>query len=98
MKDAGVTPERAVWCGDYVDGLVYEDGADVAQTDTLPRFNLIKSTMSEQWPDIQYMFLQGNHDYSGYVTDGTFDATGAYEFDDYIIYILNEDGFHGGRV
>ena len=93
MKDAGVTPERAVWCGDYVDGLVYEDGADVAQTDTLPRLNLIKSTMSEQWPDIQYMFLQGNHDYSGYVTDGTFDATGAYEFDDYIIYILNEDDF-----
>lgn len=93
IKEAGVTPERAVWCGDYVDGMVYEDGADVAQSDTIPHLNTIKSIMSSQWPELQYMFLQGNHDYSGYITDGTFNKTGAYEFEDYIVYIINEDDF-----
>ena len=35
IKESGVTPEVAVWCGDYVDGSVYEDGADISPSEMM---------------------------------------------------------------
>ena len=93
IKEAGVTPEVAVWCGDYVDGSVYEDGADVSPSEMMGRLGDITGIMTGTWPGLQYLFLQGNHDYSGFITDGTLTATGPQEYDDYIIYIINEDDF-----
>ena len=93
MVQAGVDADQAILLGDYVDGSVYEDGSDTSQAEMMEQFNTLTGILANEWPLMDILAIQGNHDYSGFVTDGTLDATGAYEYDDYVVYLINEDDF-----
>lgn len=93
MKKAGVRPERAVLAGDYVDGSVYEDGSDTSLAEMMTELNNLKGTLTASWKDLQFLAIQGNHDNSKFIADGTLNKTGAYEYDGYIVYLINEDDF-----
>lgn len=92
-KKAGNNPEISAWCGDYVDGSVYADGSDTSQSTMKSRLANLKSAITGNWADIEFLLAQGNHDWSGWVADGTLASTGAHEYDDYIMYVINEDDF-----
>ncbi len=94
MADDGVSGvELGLLCGDFVDGSVYEDGSDTSMSTMTERFAQIKGYITDQWSDAQFLAIQGNHDASAWVKNGTLDATGPYEYEDYIVYMINEDDF-----
>ena len=93
MKEADVDADLGLLLGDYVDGSVYEDGSDTSEDQMMEQFGDLTGLLADQWPLMETLAIQGNHDYSGFVTDGTLDATGAYEYDGYVIYLINEDDF-----
>ena len=96
MVSAGVSPELVLLGGDYVDGSVGADGSDTSADEMATEFanltNIIKSGWSSITDD-KILAIQGNHDAAQFLTDGTLDATGAYEYDNYIVYLINEDDF-----
>ena len=93
MVKAGVNPELALIGGDYTDGSVGADGDDTSQASLKTELNNLTGILTAAWSGLPYYAIQGNHDYSGFLTDGTLTATGAYPKDDYIIYLINEDSF-----
>ena len=93
MVSAGITPELALIGGDYTDGSVGSDGDDQSQASLKTELGNLTGILTSAWSDLPYYAIQGNHDYSGFLTDGTLDATGAYEQDNYIVYLINEDSF-----
>lgn len=94
IKEAGIEPELAVWCGDYIAGAGWVDptGENTA-AEMKESYNNILTVMTGRWPLLEYMFLQGNHDSTALVNNGTLTPTGAKEYDDYIVYIINKDDF-----
>ncbi len=92
-KEAGHDIDVSFWCGDYADGSVYADGSDTSATETPQRIQYIKDTLNAYWPELSdFHFAQGNHDGSQHI--GTvIDPTGAYEYDDFVLYQINEDDF-----
>lgn len=93
MVSAGVTPELALIGGDYTDGSVGADGDDQSQASLKTELGNLTGILTNAWSNLPYYAIQGNHDHSVYLTDGTLDATGAYERDNYIVYLINEDDF-----
>ncbi|MBN2038109.1 MAG: metallophosphoesterase [Chitinispirillaceae bacterium] len=97
LKNNSISIERAVLGGDYVDGSVYEDGSNTSLSDMESRFGQITSVLQDRWPHVSWLAIQGNHDAATWVTGARtsklLDATGAYEYEDYIIYLINEDDF-----
>ncbi len=93
MQQAGVDADQALLLGDYVDGSVYGDGSNTSQAQMMEQLAALKDTLLYEWPLLDFLAIQGNHDYSGFVTDGTLDATGSYEYEDYVVYLINEDDF-----
>ncbi|MBP3660175.1 MAG: metallophosphoesterase, partial [Oscillospiraceae bacterium] len=90
VKSAGVTPELALIGGDYTDGSVTADGDDQSQANLKTELNTLVGYLRSAWSGLPYYAIQGNHDYSGFLTDGTLKPTGAYERDNYIVYLINE--------
>ena len=93
VKNAGVTPELALIGGDYTDGSVGADGDDQSQANLKTELGNLTGILTTAWENLPYYAIQGNHDYSGFLTDETLTATGAYEKDGYIVYLINEDSF-----
>ena len=92
IEEEGITPELAVWCGDYTNKEGWIEATD-AYSEISTNIAHIKKTMTAIWPSLDYICLQGNHDNTSLITNGTIDATGAYEYEDYIIYAINKDDF-----
>lgn len=94
IKEAGIEPELAVWCGDYITGLGWTDptGEETVE-EMMTNYNHIREVMTGRWSQLQYLFLQGNHDSTARVKDGTLTPTGAKEYEDYIVYTINKDDF-----
>lgn len=94
IKEAGIEPELAVWCGDYIAGAGWVDSTGEATADEMKEsYDNILNVMTGRWPQLQYLFLQGNHDSKALVEDGTLAPTGAKEYEDYIVYTINKDDF-----
>ena len=93
MVNAGVVPELALIAGDYTDGSVGADGDDQSRANLKTELGNLTGILTSAWSGLPYYAIQGNHDYSGFLTDGTLKATDAYEQDNYIIYLINEDDF-----
>ena len=93
MVNAGVTPELALIGGDYTDGSVGADGDDQSQASLKTEFGNLTGILTSAWSNLPYYAIQGNHDYSGFLTDGTLDETGAYNQENYNLYLINEDDF-----
>ena len=90
--EAGAEIDISFWAGDYADGSVYADGSDTSATETPARIQYIKDTLGTYWSDVEFYFAQGNHDGSQHI--GTvLDETGPKEYDDFILYQINEDDF-----
>ena len=95
-------PQLTEICGAAYDaGLVEPDfflfGGDFSCLNSVSDSNAGKSQVvgivQETWPEItdeNSLLLQGNHDPAG--TEGLV-KTGAYEFDDFIVYMMNEDDY-----
>ena len=91
--DAGKDIDISFWCGDYADGSVYADGSDTSATETPERIQYIKDILNKYWPDLNdFHFAQGNHDGSMHIGN-VIDVTGPKEYDDFILYQINEDDF-----
>lgn len=93
MDKAGVEPELALLCGDYVDGDVKADGSDTSEAEMQNEFGNLKGILSSAWSGLNFFAIQGNHDKAQFITDGTLNKTGAYERDNYHVYLINEDDF-----
>lgn len=96
MVSAGVSPELVLLGGDYVDGSVGADGSNTSASKMATEFANLTGIIKSGWSSItddKILAIQGNHDASQFLTDDTLDATGAYEYDNYIIYLINEGSF-----
>ena len=93
MAEAGVIPSLALLGGDYTDGNVYYDGDDTSQYNLETELGNLTGILTTAWSGLPYYAIQGNHDYSGFVTDGTLTATGAKEYEHCNLYVINEDDF-----
>lgn len=93
MDKAGVEPELALLCGDYVDGDVGADGSDTSEAEMQTEFGNLKGILSSAWSGLNFFAIQGNHDKAQFITDSTLNKTGAYERDNYHVYLINEDDF-----
>ena len=87
----------AAYDAGFTDPDLFLFGGDFSCLDSVSDSNAGKSQVvgivQEIWPEItddNSLILQGNHDPAG--TDGLVE-TGAYEFDDFIVYMLNEDNY-----
>lgn len=92
LEDEAISPELAVWCGDYTNAAGWEDDPE-AYEDVTASITNIKNVMSGIWPGIDYLMLQGNHDNTSFIENGTFAPTGAAEYEDYVVYIINKDDY-----
>ncbi len=94
IKEAGIEPELAVWCGDYIVGAGWTDptGEETA-AEMKKSYDNIRKVMTGRWPKLEQLFLQGNHDSKSLVENGTLTPTGAKEYEDYIVYTINKDDF-----
>ena len=92
MVEAGVNPGLAIIGGDYTDGSVGSDGDDQSQASLKTELNNLVGILQSAWPDLPYHAIQGNHDYSGFIGD-VLSKTGAYDQEDYNLYVINEDDF-----
>lgn len=93
MKEAGVQPELALLCGDYVDGGVEADGSNTSAAEMKTEFGNLKGILTSAWSDLKFRAIQGNHDAKKWIDDGLLDQTGGYEYDNYHVYLINEDDF-----
>lgn len=93
MKKAGVQPELALLCGDYVDGSVGADGSTTSAAQMENEFGNLKGILTSVWSNLKFRAIQGNHDAKQWVENGLLDKTGAYEYEDYHLYLINEDDF-----
>jgi len=58
--------------------------------------NEIESVVKKYYAGTDFIHVQGNHDPDlSYHTGGRFSFTGAHEYDEYIIYVLNDEDFVG---
>lgn len=66
-----------------------------------PSIAEIKTAFKEQYEDMNdesFIFVQGNHDPDVNAPNGeNLSPTGAYEFEDYIVYVLNDEDYVGPR-
>lgn len=92
MVEAGVNPGLAIIGGDYTDGSVGSDGDDQSQASLKTELNNLVGILQSAWSDLPYYAIQGNHDYSGFIGD-VLSETGAYDQEDYNLYMINEDDF-----
>ena len=92
MVEAGVNPGLAIIGGDYTDGSVGSDGDDQSQASLKTELNNLVGILQSAWSDLPYYAIQGNHDYSGFIGD-VLSETGAYDQEDYNLYVINEDDF-----
>ena len=90
--EAGAEIDISFWAGDYADGSVYADGSDTSASETPARIQFIKDTLGAYWSDVEYYFAQGNHDGSQHI-GSILDETGPKEYDDFVLYQINEDDF-----
>ena len=95
VSTAGITPDSFVLCGDLTNesGLSNYNGPEnVTRLSYSRSKKVVNSAFGES---IEYHALQGNHD--PFLPD-IMDATGAYEYDNYILYVINtEDGNPWGQ-
>ncbi len=90
LKD-GKCPDSFVLCGDVTNESGYSNyNASVEGTvkSIVESEAVIKDTFGE---DTDYHVFQGNHD--PFLPD-YMDATGAYEYEDYILYVINTEGYN----
>lgn len=83
-KSNGKIIDHAVFCGDFsIDGSNYT-------TNVVANINEVKGIVDTQLgTGVLDTYLQGNHDKWD---SGLMSPTGAYEYDDYIIYVINTEG------
>ncbi len=84
--DAGADPDYMLFGGDFT-------CLGSATAESEEGMSQVKSILRSKWPgltDDKMVLVQGNHDLAG---DYGLAKTGAYEFDDFIIYVINEDDF-----
>lgn len=85
-KSDGKNIDHAVFCGDFsIEGYNYF-------TNVVANINEVKGIVdTELGTGVFDTYLQGNHDL---YDSGLMSPTGAYEYDDYIIYVINTQGGH----
>lgn len=87
-SDGFDAPDGMLFGGDYSNSS--------ANTDAEPGTTKVVNAVEAVYPgyDLEKeLFLQGNHD----AANGYIDESGAYEFDSFIAYMLNEDDFSSGQ-
>ena len=85
-KSDGKNIDHAVFCGDF------SYAGSNYTTNVVADINEVKGIIdTELGTGVHDTYLQGNHDL---YDSGLMSPTGAYEYDDYIIYVINTQGGH----
>ena len=85
-KSDGKNIDHAVFCGDF------SYAGSNYTTNVVANINEVKGIIdTELGTGVHDTYLQGNHDL---YDSGLMSPTGAYEYDDYIIYVINTQGGH----